>query len=131
MSQNRDVSIPLKDEVRSVESSTMGDDTREFLVEDSEPVDSITGLTEDSLDILKPLVTTSVPIFKTSGPSTAQLSDEKRMDNVRGEDLYGKKTYVEKVHEDKREAEESATTLPWNTENKVLEGGKLSKWLTF
>ena len=51
----------LKDEVRSVESSTMGDDTREFLVEDSEPVDSITGLAEDSLDILKPLVTTSVP----------------------------------------------------------------------
>ena len=63
MSQNRDVSIPLKDEVRSVESSTMGDDTREFLVEDSEPVDSITGLTEDSLDILKPLVTTSVPPY--------------------------------------------------------------------
>ena len=43
----------------------MGDDTREFLVEDSEPVDSITGLTEDSLDILKPLVTTSVPLFRS------------------------------------------------------------------
>ena len=55
------VSIPLKDEVRSVEFSTMGDVTRKFLVEDIEPVDSITGLTEDSLDILKPLVTTSVP----------------------------------------------------------------------
>ena len=63
MSQKREVSIPLKEEERSVETSSMGDSTREFLVQDDDVhLEAVLVTNPESSDILNPtLAPASVP----------------------------------------------------------------------
>ena len=63
MSQKREVSIPIMEEERSVETSSMGDSTREFLVQDDDVHLQAALVTDpESSDILNPtLASASVP----------------------------------------------------------------------
>ena len=62
MSQKRETSIPIVEEERSVETSSMGDSTREFLVSDDIHLGATLVTDPESSDILNPtLATASVP----------------------------------------------------------------------
>ena len=128
MSDRRTTSIPLVEEERSVESSSMGDDTREFLVPD-EPPQLVDNTESSSLNNLQTtLVSISVPIFKTFNQDSVQegTEEDQEVDGDLKED-YGE-TYVEKVKQVKSiskvdRVEDSATTLPWN----ISEGRRIDE----
>ena len=126
MSQKREVSIPIMEEERSVETSSMGDSTREFLVQDDDVHLQAALVTDpESSDILNPtLASASVPIFKTfdqEGDCSEQdeTQEEKNLGDMKKGMIDYDKTYVERVMEEEGKFKEgrvgeSMTTMPWN-----------------
>ena len=97
MSQKREVSIPILEEERSVGALSMGDSTREFLVNDDDIHLQTTSVTDpESSDILNStLASASVPIFKTSGQEGVQLEEDEDHGDLKTGNVEYDKIYVE------------------------------------